>query len=90
MNNDIPQIDPNDLPVDRLLRIVMDAIRAKNPSLSTWCDRKTLELNERNRMQIFLWLTGGLDEDNMKIFADAVGLTVRELRITRKVAIEIF
>ena len=84
MESDVTQAD-QDEPIDWLLNKVMDAIRIKNPSMSGWCDYKAVELNKRDRLQIFFWLSGSLDEDNMKIFAEAFDLTVREIRIARNV-----
>ena len=75
--------------MDWLLVTVMDAIKAKNPMLTGWCDRRISYLKKRDRVSIFLWLSGNLDDDNLRIFAEAVGLTLREIQIGRKVAINL-
>jgi len=89
MKDDAPLTNKAEVPIDRLLSLVMEAIRAKSPSLKGWCDRKTREVNGFGRVKTFIWLVSDLDDDNLRIFAETVELTVGELLIASKVAKEI-
>jgi hypothetical protein len=70
---------------DWLASTALAAIEAARPDLAGWVRTKAIELADADRLQALRWVVRDLDAGNQAIVADALGVTLPDLRATARV-----